>query len=159
MLKLLVYGYAYGTRSSRKLEREVHYNVSFMWLMGGLRPDHKTIAEFRRQNREALRKVIRECARICWTCSLPPSAAQRREKLLLRKEDSFRYFFVWGNESLSDTFLREAIGRPASELMLRAVRMRLFNIVTDGKPTAAAAEASRRICREPSVGDSQPSAP
>lgn len=65
MLKLLVYGYAYGIRSSRKLERETHYNVSFMWLMGGMRPDHKTIAEFRRRNKKALKRVIRECARIC----------------------------------------------------------------------------------------------
>jgi len=39
MLKLLVYGYSYGIRSSRKLEREVHYNLSFIWLMGGLKPD------------------------------------------------------------------------------------------------------------------------
>lgn len=49
MLKLLVYGYSYGVRSSRKLEREVYYNLSFIWLMGGLKPDHKTIAEFRRK--------------------------------------------------------------------------------------------------------------
>ena len=49
MLKLLVYGYSYGLKGSRKLERACHHNVSFMWLMGGLKPDHKTIAEFRRQ--------------------------------------------------------------------------------------------------------------
>ena len=65
MLKLLVYGYSYGIRSSRKLERETHYNLSFIWLVGGLKPDHKTIAEFRRCNKEALKKVIRECARLC----------------------------------------------------------------------------------------------
>ncbi len=35
MLKLLVYGYSYGIRSSRKLERETHHNISFIWLMGG----------------------------------------------------------------------------------------------------------------------------
>jgi transposase len=65
MLKLLVYGYSYGVRSSRKLERECHYNLSFIWLTGGLRPDHKTIAEFRRKNTSSLRKVIHQCARIC----------------------------------------------------------------------------------------------
>jgi transposase/IS5 family transposase len=65
MLKLLVYGYSYGVRSSRKLERETHDNLSFVWLMGGLRPDHKTIAEFRRQNKGALKKVLRQCAEIC----------------------------------------------------------------------------------------------
>ncbi len=44
MLKLLIYGYSYGVRSSGKLEREAHYNLSFIWLTGGLKPDHKTIA-------------------------------------------------------------------------------------------------------------------
>jgi transposase len=56
MLKLLIYGYAYGIRSSRKLERATHHNVSFMWLMGGLKPDHKTIARFRRDHREGLKQ-------------------------------------------------------------------------------------------------------
>jgi transposase len=65
MLKLLVYGYSYGIRSSRKLERECHYNLSFIWLTGGLKPDHKTIAEFRRLNKTPLQQVIRQCARIC----------------------------------------------------------------------------------------------
>ncbi len=65
MLKLLLYGYSYGVRSSRKLERETHYNLSFIWLTGGLKPDHKTIAEFRRNNKAAIRKVLRQCARLC----------------------------------------------------------------------------------------------
>jgi transposase len=65
MLKLLVYGYSYGVRSSRKLEREVNYNLSFMWLMGGLKPDFKTIAEFRRKNKGALTKVLKQSVRMC----------------------------------------------------------------------------------------------
>ena len=65
MLKLLVYGYSYGIRSSRKLERETHYNLSFIWLAGGIKPDHKTIAEFRRNNEAALANVLKQCARLC----------------------------------------------------------------------------------------------
>jgi hypothetical protein len=65
MLKLLVYGYSYGVRSSRKLEREANYNLSFIWLTGGLKPDHKTIAEFRRRNKAALQKVLKQCAQLC----------------------------------------------------------------------------------------------
>lgn len=65
MLKLLLYGYSYGVRSSRKLERETHYNISFIWLTGGLKPDFKTIAEFRRNNKAALANVLRQCARLC----------------------------------------------------------------------------------------------
>ena len=65
MLKLLVYGYSYGIRSSRKLERATHHNLSFIWLTSGLMPDHKTIAEFRRKNRSALAQVLKQCAKIC----------------------------------------------------------------------------------------------
>jgi transposase len=65
MLKLLVYGYSYGVKSSRKLERECYHNIAFIWLMGGLKPDHKTIAEFRRRHKQALKKVLRQCALVC----------------------------------------------------------------------------------------------
>jgi transposase len=65
MLKLFAYGYSYGTKSSRKLEQQTHHNLSFIWLMGGLKPDHKTIAEFRRKNKGALKKVLRQCVRMC----------------------------------------------------------------------------------------------
>ncbi|KJJ83405.1 transposase IS4 family protein [Candidatus Omnitrophus magneticus] len=65
MLKLLVYGYSYGIRSSRKLERECNYNLSFIWLSGGLKPDHKTISEFRKKNKTALKAVLKQCAKLC----------------------------------------------------------------------------------------------
>jgi transposase len=65
MVKLLVYGYSYGIRSSRKLERATYHNVSFIWLIGGLKPDHKTIARFRRDQAGALKNVLKQCARVC----------------------------------------------------------------------------------------------
>jgi transposase len=65
MLKLLLYGYSYGFRSSRKLERALYHNVSFIWLVGGLKPDHKTIAEFRRRNKAVLKDLLKTCARLC----------------------------------------------------------------------------------------------
>ncbi len=65
MLKLLIYGYSYGWRSSRKLERALYHNVSFIWLMGGLKPDHKTIANLRRNNKKALKEVLRQCVKLC----------------------------------------------------------------------------------------------
>ena len=70
MLKLFVYGYSYGWKSSRKLERAVHHNLSFIWLMGGLTPDHKTISEFRRNNKKALKEVLKQCVRICMELNL-----------------------------------------------------------------------------------------
>lgn len=65
MLKLLVYGYSYGIRSSRKLERACYHNISFIWLMGDLRPDHKTIANFRRSNSKAIKSIIKQCCQLC----------------------------------------------------------------------------------------------
>lgn len=65
MLKILVYGYSYGWRSSRKLERALHHNLSFIWLAGGLKPDHKTISNFRSENKGILKNVLKQCARMC----------------------------------------------------------------------------------------------
>ncbi|MFQ5668876.1 MAG: IS1182 family transposase [Candidatus Binatia bacterium] len=65
MLRLYIYGYLHKIRSSRKLERETHRNVELMWLLRKLRPDHKTIAEFRRANPRALRRVCREFTVLC----------------------------------------------------------------------------------------------
>jgi len=65
MLKLFTYGYSYGKRSSRKLERACHHNISFIWLMGGLKPDYRTIARFRSEHKEAIKKVLKESVRLC----------------------------------------------------------------------------------------------
>lgn len=65
MIKLLIYGYSYGIRSSRKLERATYHNISFIWLIGGLKPDHKTIANFRKTNKDALKKCLKQCAELC----------------------------------------------------------------------------------------------
>ena len=65
MLKLLIYGYAYGIRSSRKLERACHHNLAFIWLSEGIKPDYRTIARYRIANKDVLKNVLRQCARMC----------------------------------------------------------------------------------------------
>ena len=60
LLRLYVYGYLNWTGSSRQLEREARRNVELMWLMGELRPDFKTITDFRRDNAQGIKKVCRE---------------------------------------------------------------------------------------------------
>jgi transposase len=57
LLKLYIYGYLNRVQSSRRLEREAGRNVEVMWLLGRLAPDHKTIADFRKDNGLAMRKV------------------------------------------------------------------------------------------------------
>ena len=65
LLKLHLYGYLNRIRSSRRLEAETHRNLEVIWLLRRLRPDFKTIADFRRDNREAFRQVFREFVRLC----------------------------------------------------------------------------------------------
>ena len=65
LLKLYVYGYLNAVQSSRRLEREARCNVEVMWLLGRLVPDHKTIAEFRRNNGAAIRKVCAQFVELC----------------------------------------------------------------------------------------------
>lgn len=65
LLKLYIYGYLNAVHSSRRLEREAGRNVEVMWLTRRLAPDHKTIADFRKDNGPAIRKV---CARFVELC-------------------------------------------------------------------------------------------
>ena len=65
LLKIYVYGYLNRVQSSRRLEREAQRNVELMWLTGRLTPDFKTIADFRRDNGEAIRLVCREFVMLC----------------------------------------------------------------------------------------------
>ena len=65
LLKLYIYGYLNRVQSSRRIEREAGRNVEVMWLIGRLVPDHKTIADFRKNNGPAIRKV---CARFVALC-------------------------------------------------------------------------------------------
>ena len=65
LLKLIVYGYSYGERSSRRLERACYHNLSFMWLVSGIKPDYRTISRFRRENKEAIKQVLKQNVKFC----------------------------------------------------------------------------------------------
>lgn len=65
MLKLYLYGYLNRIRSSRNLEKEAGRNVELMWLLKKLRPDFKTIADFRKDNKKAIKKVCKEFVLLC----------------------------------------------------------------------------------------------
>ncbi len=65
LLKLYIYGYLNRVQSSRRLEREAGRNVEVMWLTGRLVPDHKTIADFRKDNGRAIRNVCAQFVALC----------------------------------------------------------------------------------------------
>ena len=65
LLKLYIYGYLNRVRSSRRLEAETHRNIEVIWLLRHLKPDFKTIADFRRNNRKVFRSVFRQFVLLC----------------------------------------------------------------------------------------------
>jgi transposase len=65
LLKLYVYGYLNRVRSSRRLEAETHRNIEVIWLLRHLKPDFKTIADFRRVNHKAFRPIFRQFVLLC----------------------------------------------------------------------------------------------
>jgi transposase len=108
MLKLLTYGYSYGLRSLRKLERATYHNVSFIWLMGGLKPDHKTIAEFRRKNKAVLKNVLKTSARLCIRLNLIAGNTLFVDSTKLR-----------ANASIKNTWTKEKCQRALEKIDLR----------------------------------------
>lgn len=65
MFKIYAYSYYNGIRSSRKIERECHRNIELMWLADGLKPDFKTIADFRKDNKDAIKAAFVRFGLIC----------------------------------------------------------------------------------------------
>lgn len=119
MLKLLVYGYSYGIRSSRKMERAVHHNLSFIWLMGGLQPDHKTISEFRRNNKKGLRQTLKQVARMCI-------------KLRLIKGNTL---FIDGTKIRANASIKQTWDAKRCKEMLKKVDKRIEEILTECEKT------------------------
>src|SRR6202451_251731 len=75
LLKLYIYGYLNRVQSSRRLEREAGRNVEVMWLVGRLVPDHKTIADFRKDNGSAIRRVCAQFIALCRAMGLLTQAS------------------------------------------------------------------------------------
>lgn len=65
LLKLYLYGYLNRIRSSRKLESEASRNLEVIWLLSGLKPDFKTIADFRKDNKAAIKNVFKKFSLLC----------------------------------------------------------------------------------------------
>ena len=64
MLKILLYGYANGERSSRKLERRTYEDLAYIWLTGNQHPDYRTIARFRQKNTKGIKALLKETLKL-----------------------------------------------------------------------------------------------
>jgi transposase len=80
LLKLYIYGYLNRVQSSRRLEREAGRNLEVMWLLGRLAPDHKTIADFRKDNGGASKKVCARFVELCRRMGLLSTASVASSK-------------------------------------------------------------------------------
>ena len=88
MLNLYIYGYLHHVRSSRRLEAEAKRNVEVMWLMEELRPDEKTICNFRSDNKAALRKAFRAYVRMCRDLGLYGGEVEAQDSAKFRANNS-----------------------------------------------------------------------
>ena len=75
LLKLYIYGYLNRVHSSRRLECEAGRNLEVIWLLGRLAPDHKTIADFRKDNGPAIKKVCAQFVELCGQMGLLAKAS------------------------------------------------------------------------------------
>jgi transposase len=93
LMKLYLYGYRYGITTTRKLEREAQTNIEAIWLLSGLRPKYKTIANFRKNHPKAFREVFRR-----FVCLL------KEWKLIDGETVAIDSFKIRGNNSLKNNF-------------------------------------------------------
>lgn len=96
LLKLYLYGYRHGIRTTRKLEREVQTNIEAMWLLSGLRPKYKTIADFRKKHSKAFREVFRRFVCLLKEWNLVEGATIAIDSFKIRGSNSLKNNF---NES------------------------------------------------------------
>jgi len=100
LLKLYLYGYHYGIRTTRKLSRKAHTNIEAMWLLSGLRPKYKTISDFRKNHSRAFREVFRR-----FVCLL------KEWKLIGGETVAIDSFKIRGSNSLKNNFNQAKLNR------------------------------------------------
>lgn len=88
LLKIFIYGYLNRIRSSRTLEKECGRNIEMMWLTKGLKPDHNTISNFRRDNPKAIRKVFRATVQMAQNFELIGGQLLAGDSTKLRAQNS-----------------------------------------------------------------------
>jgi transposase len=94
MLKIIVYGYSMGVRSSRRLELACQRDIAFVWLTGNLSPDYRTIARFRKEHSECIRSVLRELVRLCIKWNLVEGNALFVDSTAMEADASIRKTFT-----------------------------------------------------------------
>ena len=116
LLKLYIYGYLNRVQSSRRLEREAGRNLELLWLLGRLVPDHKTIADFRKDNGLALRKVCARFVDLCRELGLLSTASVAIDGSKFKAVNNRDRNFTRGKVERRRAQLEESVARYLSQL-------------------------------------------
>jgi transposase len=116
MLKLYIYGYLNRVQSSRRLEREAGRNLEVMWLIGRLAPDHKPIADFRKDNGPAIRKVCARFVELCRKMGLLAKASVAIDGSKFKAVNSRDNNFTQGKIQRRQKQIEESVARYMSQL-------------------------------------------
>jgi transposase len=111
LLKLYIYGYLNRVQSSRRLEREAGRNLEVMWLTGRLVPDHKTIADFRKDNGPAIKKVCAQFVALCRKMGLLAKASVAIDGSKFKAVNSRDNNFTKGKMERRLAQIEESVGR------------------------------------------------
>ena len=116
LLKLYIYGYLNRVQSSRRLEREAGRNVEVMWLLGRLVPDDKVIADFRKDNGKAIRKVCARFVELCREMGLLTTASVAIDGSKFKAVNNRDRNFTRGKVERRRAQLEESVARYLSQL-------------------------------------------
>jgi len=116
MLKLYIYGYLNRVQSSRRLEREAGRNLEVMWLTGRLVPDHKTIADFRKDNGPAIKKVCAQFVALCRKMGLLAKASVAIDGSKFKAVNSRDNNFTKGKMERRLAQIEESVARYLNQL-------------------------------------------
>src|SRR5450631_4044881 len=116
LLKLYIYGYLNRVQSSRRLEREAGRTVEVMWLLGRLAPDHKTVADFRKDNGRSIRKVCVRFVELCREMGLLAKASVTIDGSKFKAVNNRDKNFTRAKVERRRTQLEESVARYLSQL-------------------------------------------
>jgi transposase len=116
LLKLYIYGYLNRVQSSRRLEREAGRNLELLWLLGRLAPDHKTIADFRKDNGPGLRQVCARFVELCRVLGLLATASVAIDGSKFKAVNNRDRNFTKGKVERRRAQLEESVARYLSQL-------------------------------------------
>lgn len=141
MLKVLVYSYSYGIKSSRKIERALYHNLSYIWLSGGLKPDHWTIANFRKENSVLIKNTMKTCVKMCIKLNLIEG------NVLFVDGSKFR-----ANASISNTWTQQRCAEAIAKANNRIEKLidECDKIDKDEKNCESFVKLHKKLCKEKS---------